>query len=324
MGKGEPVFVTLLLLAFLRVSTLEAQQAMTPGRPEVENEPLRPEWCRHLPRPEYKVLHRVPLPDLWFEVYRVGPGTLAIYEPHQYEEVISYLIVGSERALLFDTGLGIGDMRSVATSLTHLPILVLNSHTHFDHIGGNWQFKDILALDTPFTRRNAEGATHDQVKDAVLPERFCGNLPPDFRPDAYSIRPFHISSFIADRQVIDLGKRPLEVLGTPGHTPDSICLLDRGNRILFTGDTFYPGPIYLYVPETDVTAYERSIGRLLLLVTEFDTLLTGHNLPVAGPAMLAQLPDALTQVKTGNVTSSVSGAQREYRFNGFSLVLANR
>jgi glyoxylase-like metal-dependent hydrolase (beta-lactamase superfamily II) len=324
MAKAEPVFVILLFFAFLRIPTLEAQHAMTHARHELENEPFRPEWCRHLPRLEYKLLHRVPLPDPWFEVYRVGPGILAIYEPYQYEEVISYLIVGSERALLFDTGLGIGDMRSVVTSLTHLPIVVLNSHTHFDHIGGNWQFKDILALDTPFTRRNAEGATHDQVRDAVLPERFCGNLPPDFRPDSYSIRPFHISSIVADGQAIDLGKRPLEVLVTPGHTPDSICLLDRGNRVLFTGDTFYPGPIYLYVPETDVTAYERSIGRLALLVAKLDALLTGHNAPVSRPEVLVRLADAFRQVKSGNATFTVSGAQREYRFDGFSLLLANK
>jgi glyoxylase-like metal-dependent hydrolase (beta-lactamase superfamily II) len=324
MPNGPSVLTPVLLSALAGVPLSLAQRGISHARPEVENEPLRPEWCRQLPRPGYKLLHRVPLPDPWFEVYRVGPGILAIYEPHQYEEVISYLILGSERGLLFDTGLGIGDMRSVVTSLTHLPIVVLNSHTHFDHIGGNWQFEDVLALDTPFTRRNTEGATHGQVKEAVLPERFCGDLPPGFRPDAYSIRPFHISSYVADGQVIDLGKRPLEVLVTPGHTPDSLCLLDRGAGVLLTGDTFYPGPIYLYVPETDVTAYECSVGRLVPLVAQLDTLLAGHNLPVSRPGMLVQLADAFRLVRSGNASFTVSGALREYKFDGFSLLLTDR
>lgn len=114
------------------------------------------------------------------------------------------------------------------------------------------------------------------------------------------------------------------MLLTPGHTPDSLCLLDRQNRILFVGDTFYPGPIYLYVPETDVAAYERSIGRLATLVPQLDILLTSHNLPLSRPEMLLRLSDAFRQVRTGNARFTVSGAQREYRFDGFSLLLANR
>lgn len=61
------------------------------------------EWCRAPPRPEYKTLQRVAVSDPWFEVYKVAPAVFAIYEPHQAEEIISYLIVGDKRALLFDT-----------------------------------------------------------------------------------------------------------------------------------------------------------------------------------------------------------------------------
>src|SRR5260370_9741986 len=72
--------------------------------PAQQPKPAIPSWCRNLPRPAYKKLERVPLPDAWFEVYKVAPGGFAIYDPHQWEEVISYRILGEKRALLFDTG----------------------------------------------------------------------------------------------------------------------------------------------------------------------------------------------------------------------------
>jgi hypothetical protein len=78
-----------------------------------------PDWCRPLPRPEYKSIERVPVSDPWFEVYKPAPNVFAIYEPRQAEEVISYLIVGEKRALLFDTGMGISDIKKVTAELAY-------------------------------------------------------------------------------------------------------------------------------------------------------------------------------------------------------------
>src|SRR5690348_14579729 len=120
-----------------------------------------PEWCRPLPRPEYKHLQQVTVADSWFEVYQLVPGVFAIYEPHQAEEVISYLITGKKSALLFDTGMGISDIKKITAQLTRLPIVVVNSHTHNDHVGGNWQFDTVYGMDTDFTRQNARGSRED-------------------------------------------------------------------------------------------------------------------------------------------------------------------
>src|SRR5437868_11789718 len=121
-----------------------------------------PDWCRPLPRPEYKSLERVPIGDAWFEVYKVAPGVFAIYEPHQSEETISYLVVGTKQAVLFDTGMGISDIHKVTTKLTSRPVVVLNSHTHDDHVGGNWQFTFVYGMDTDFTRKNAKGRSEER------------------------------------------------------------------------------------------------------------------------------------------------------------------
>ncbi len=117
---------------------------------------ISPDWCKTLPRPEYKSLERVLSNEPWFEVYKVAPGVFAIYEPHQAEEVISYLIVGTKQALLFDTGMGIADIHKVVRQLTSRPVVVLNSHTHNDHVGGNSLFTFVYGMDTRLHARQRQ------------------------------------------------------------------------------------------------------------------------------------------------------------------------
>src|SRR6202158_6164110 len=223
--------------------------------------PIKPDWCKDLPRPEYKSLERVLANEPWFEVYKVAPGVFAIYEPHQAEEVISYLIVGRKQALLFDTGIGIGNIHGVVSRLTSRPVVVLNSHTHDDHVGGNWQFPFIYGMDTEFTRTNAKGSSID-ARAEIAPGEICGELPKKFDPQIYRTKPRHISLFIHDGVRIHLGGRTIEVLSTPGHTPDAVSLLDRAHGMLFTGDTYYPAPIWLFRPETDLDAYLASVKQI--------------------------------------------------------------
>jgi len=287
-------------------------------------EPFRPEWCRQLPRPVYKTLEPVDVGSWWFEVYCIRPGVFAIYEPHQFEEVISYLIVGSHRALLFDTGLGVASIREVVTRLTKLPVEVLNSHTHFDHTGGNAEFSEILNQDIPYSRTNAKGQTNAYSRDALAPERICGSLPRGVRPDAYSIRPWQATHWVHDGEHLDLGDRQLEIIFTPGHTPDSTALLDRGNGLLFTGDTFYPGPIYLFTPETDFAAYARSVARLAGLAPQLKLLLPSHNVPVSVPDFLVRLNESVKKVQSGRGKFRVTEGHREYMFDGFSLLLSEK
>lgn len=262
-----------------------------------------PNWCRALPRPEYKTLQRVPVRDPWFEVYKVVPGVFAIYEPHQAEETIGYLIVGEKRALLFDTGMGISDVRKVVAELTKLPIVVLNSHTHDDHVGGNWEFSTIYGMDTDFTRENARGSRVDAQAE-ITPDQICGALPQGFDSKAYATRPWKITAYTHDGDRFDLGGRTLEVIATPGHTPDAISLIDRANGLLFTGDTYYPAPIWLFRPETDLDAYAASIRRLAALAPQVKVVIGAHNIPVASPAVLARLVVAFDEVRAGKIQPS--------------------
>jgi glyoxylase-like metal-dependent hydrolase (beta-lactamase superfamily II) len=293
------------LLAIFLTSSMAAQQA---------------EWCKNLPRPAYSKLERTSVPDPWFEVYKIRPGVFAIYEPRQLEEVISYLIVGRDKGLLFDTGMGIGNIQRVVAGLTKLPVSVVNSHTHNDHVGDNWRFTDVYGMDTDFTRANARGSREDAQVE-LAPEEICGRLPAGFDAKAYSTKPFHITHWLHDGDEIDLGERTLKVIGAPGHTPDSIALLDEKNGLLFTGDTFYAGPIYLFRPETDLDAYVGSVQKLAALVPHLQLLLPAHNVPVADPGNLPKVVTAMQRVRRGEVKSVAKDGKHEYVFDGFSFLM---
>jgi glyoxylase-like metal-dependent hydrolase (beta-lactamase superfamily II) len=280
----------------------------------------QPQWCQNLPRPAYSKLERVPIADPWFEVYRIRPDVFAIYEPHQLEEVISYLIVGTRKALLFDTGMGISSIQAVVAGLTKLPVSVLNSHTHNDHVGDNWRFSDIYGMDTEFTRANARGSKQD-AQDELAPDELCGPLPAGFDAKAYATKEFHITHWLHDGDKIDLGGRTLEVVATPGHTPDAIALLDEKNSLLFTGDSFYLGPVYLFRPETDLDAYVASMQKLAAMAPHLKLLLPAHNTPVADPSYLPKVVKAIQQVRRGEVKSVPKDGKREYVFEGFSFLM---
>jgi glyoxylase-like metal-dependent hydrolase (beta-lactamase superfamily II) len=281
----------------------------------------RPDWCQKLPRPAYRTLERVAIKGPWFEVYKVRPGVFAIYEPHQSEEVICYLILGTKRAVLFDTGMGISNIRNVVEGLTSLPVSVLNSHTHNDHVGDNWRFTDIYGMDTDFTRTNAKGSKTDAQAE-IGPGEICGDLPSGFNAAEYVTKPFHITHWIHDHDKIDLGERTLEVISVPGHTPDSIALLDEKNGLLFTGDTFYPGPIWLFRPETDLDAYLASVKKLASLAPSLQLLLPAHNEPVADPSNLPRVVEAMEQVRGGKVKGKPRNDKQEYFFPGFSFLMS--
>ena len=283
-----------------------------------------PAWCRALPRAEYNSLRRISVSDAWFEVYSVAPGVFAIYEPHQSEETIGYLIIGGKQALLFDTGMGIGDIKKVTSELTKLPIVVMNSHTHNDHVGGNWQFETVFGMDTDFTRRNAGGSRQDAQAE-LAPGEICGELPKGFDRAAYVTRPWKITAYKHDGDRIDLGSRRLEIISTPGHTPDAICLLDREGGLLFTGDTYYPGPIWLYRPETDLDAYSVSVRRLAALAPQIKLVLGAHNVPTASPSALLKLASVFEAVRAGKITASPSGPGKVmYRVGEISFLMAAR
>ena len=185
-------------------------------------------------------------------------------------------------------------------------------------------FPYVFGMDTSFTRQNTKGS-RDAAQGELGPGMLCGDLPKGFDPKTYATKPWHISLFVHDGFKINLGAgHALEIIATPGHTPDAIALFDRENGLLFTGDTYYPGPIWLFRPETDLDAYDASVKKLAALESQVKIVLGAHNVPVSDPTVLAKLPAAIEEVRAQKVQGkALEGGTTSYTTNGITFLLAS-
>jgi hydroxyacylglutathione hydrolase len=234
--------------------------------------------------------------DEYFAVEDLGDGTYAIGEPHYYQQNYSYLVVGQTRAVLFDSGSGTRDISGVVANLTKLPVTVIVSHLHFDHLGGIGPFKHVAMIDLPVTRADVSGGLFKPSRYEYM-GFFDDRAAPSFR----------VGEWLAPGATIDLGGRSLQVLSTPGHTPSSVALLDVSHKRLFIGDFIYPTTLYAFLPGASLSAYQATARMLLGLLPADAVLWTAHccrkNEGVSAPWLsmrdLRDLDSALTAVRAG-------------------------
>ena len=220
----------------------------------------------------------------WFEVEKVADMVFSISEPGHREYVRSYLVIGKKEAVLIDTGCGIGNIYKEVTKLTNLPIQVVLTHSHWDHIGGAHQFGKVSIFDHPIEinrlERGYEKGTKELaslVRAQFRPKKFGRPWPTDFNPLSYKIPAIKPDILLHDEDLIHIGGRSLKILHTPGHSPGSISILDQANGLLFVGDTFYWGPLFGEPLEFDFQAYKKSAKCLAGLANQFTQVFPGHN-----------------------------------------------
>lgn len=198
--------------------------------------------------------------DKWFTIEKIDDKTFAISEYKHWEESHSYLLLGTEKALLIDTGLGISNIKNEMDKLTKLPIIVATTHIHWDHIGGHKYFNNIAVhklekdwlLNFPIPLA--------VVKSNLLKEH-C-DFPKTFNIDEYEIFKGNANIILDDNDVIDIGNRKIRVIHTPGHSPGHICFYDIENKYLFTGDLVYEGKLDAYYSTTNPIDFKNSIDKI--------------------------------------------------------------
>lgn len=235
--------------------------------------------------------------DDYFTVQALDSRTFAIGEPRYFQQNYSYLILGDDRAVLFDAGPGYRDIRAVAESLTELPVTFIPSHFHYDHVGNEITFDRVAVVDLPYLRARApEGRL--QLTSAEHLGRAEGIAAPSLAVDEWLAPNSHIS----------LGNRTLQVLHTPGHTEDSISLLDVASGAMWSGDFIYPGPLIAMLSNSGMGDYLQGANTVLSANPTPTRIFGAHRVappgaPELSTADVRDLQSALRAIRAGEQQS---------------------
>lgn len=262
----------------------------------------------------------------WFEAYQITDNLFVFCERRHAESTIVNLIVGEQRAALVDTGCGIGRLRPLVEQVTKKPVVVINTHTHPDHLGGNCEFDEVAMFDHPRSRRAAEiGVSPEILHEEILADNLVsGPWPSGFDPSSCSPGSFRVDRWLRDGDRVDIGGRHLEVIFTPGEAPDHICLLDEVDRILFSGDILLRGPVWTHLDGGSLNDLTASYSRLIERYDAFDHLMPSHNDFWLDKHLLPETLDGAKRVLRGEVrpierTDRWNRRINEYSFPGFSI-----
>ncbi|XP_062874239.1 metallo-beta-lactamase domain-containing protein 2 [Trichomycterus rosablanca] len=195
-----------------------------------------------------------------------------------------WLIRGSHQDVLVDAGLGLRSLPEYIGSKGLLgegskrknPLLAIGTHVHFDHSGGLHQFQQVgvheAEVDALANGDNFETVTW--LSDREIVEVPC----PGWTARQYKVKPVQPTHILQEGNVINLGDRQLTVLHMPGHSRGSICLHDKDNKMLFSGDVVYDGSMIDWLPYSAVGDYVRSCQRLVEMVDkeEVEQVMPGH------------------------------------------------
>lgn len=297
---------------------------------ETNNSVQPKDWFAEIPRKSYEKLEKVDVLSDWFEVYKLPHNVYAIYEPKHFQEVISFLIIGTKSSILLDTGMGISNIKEIVDQLTSGEVRVINSHCHFDHVGDNDKFFSVsIYNEENAIERLKKGYSIEELKEHTDSYLFSEGYPHGFNPNNYQILPI-IPNILNDGDIINLGNRQLKVLHTPGHSPDSIMLLDKEHRILFTGDTFYPAALYAHFDsdfygDSNFETYLNTMKRISKLSSDLDYIYCSHNEPIVNPNILHKVVEGFEKIMKESANYKIVDEKfRQYPFEGFSIITPDK
>lgn len=239
----------------------------------------------------------------WFTIDQIDETTYIISEYRHWEETHCYLLIGSERSLLIDTGLGICNIYQEITRLTNKPVSAMATHIHWDHIGGHELFPDFYAHEAELNWLNGEfPLTMDQIKEMVVDR--C-DLPKGYDVNDYRFFQGNPTRVLKDNDAIDLGNRSVHIIHTPGHSPGHMCFWEKDRGYLFTGDLVYKDTLFAYYPSTDPEAYLNSLEKISALPVK--KVFPAHHSLDIHPEILSRMSNAFRQLKKDNKLKHGSG-----------------
>lgn len=210
----------------------------------------------------------------WFTIEMIDDDTFVISEYKHWEETHCYLLLGTEKAILIDTGLGVANIKDIVQSLTALPVMVVTTHIHWDHIGGHKYFNNIAVHELEKKWLSKDFPIPLQVVKRNLTCEPC-DFPKDFVLDEYQIFNGNANIILHDKDCLDLGNRKIQVIHTPGHSPGHCCFYEIERKYLYAGDLIYSGCLDAFYPTTNPLQFYESIKKIQEL--EITKVLPGHH-----------------------------------------------
>lgn len=185
-----------------------------------------------------------------------------------------FLLAGAKKALLIDSGMQVRNAKEIAEGLVNVPVELLNTHADIDHVGSNGEFDS-------FYMNPAEASNYYNT------QKRTGTIIP-----------------VTEGDVIDLGGRELEIITIPGHTPGSIAVLDKNNRVLISGDPIQDGDIFMFGVQREMHAYLLSLEKLESYRDRFDTIYPSHGSFPVKPELIDALHEGAERILAGEAEGS--------------------
>ena len=210
------------------------------------------------------------LEDGYYQVEALDDQTFAIGEPLYEQQNWSFLLLGTDRALLFDTGSYFGDLTGVVGRRVQGRLTAMPSHMHYDHLGNVLRFDHVALPDLPLLRACAVGNDVEPTETLFL----------GVHEDRQAPR-FHVAEWLEIGSRIDLGGRVVELLHTPGHTPDSVSLWEPVRDRLYASDFLCRGQLYGHTPGARLDHYLATARRIAAMIGPGTSIYGAHG--NAGP-----------------------------------------
>lgn len=248
----------------------------------------------------------------WFTIEKIDDCTFAISEYKHWEETHSYLLLGNEKALLIDTGLGIANIKNEVDKITKMLITVATTHVHWDHIGGHKYFDNIAVHKLEKDWLINFPLPISVVKNNLLKEP-C-KFPKNFDINKYQIFSGEPNIILKDNDIIDIGNRKIKIIHTPGHSPGHICFYDLGKKYLFTGDLVYEGKLDVFYPTSNPIDFKASIDEIKKL--DVDKILPGHHKLNVDINLIEEIQKAFVGLEKSD---NLKQCNEIFKFNKFSI-----
>lgn len=245
-----------------------------------------------------------------YKITKIDEGTWYI---HDQINAYIYVIEGEEKTIIFDTGIGAYKLRPVVEQLTKKPMIVVNSHSHQDHTGANYEFDEVYISekdsDTLFSNL-AIAAPWEII--LYLSKMVYGLESPEENyvksladEEVRSKRP--AVHTVKDGSVFDLGGRKLTVFEIPGHTPGGIFLLDEGRKRLYTGDSCCSTyGVLLHLPEAcSVEEYCTALQKIWGERDKYEELYPAHHETGLDKYYIKEFIECCQGIMNGNITPSI-------------------